>query len=249
MDLTKIFWNASLDELKKGYVYNNENKYVCLVCGKQFEQGYIYQKDGVYLDANKSIEHHIKNEHDSMFIYLLNMGKKHTGLTDNQKHLMDLFYRGVTDKEIAKESNTSMSTIRAQRFSLREKAKQAKVFLALMEILEQGINNKNEELIDVHNGATVLDDRYLTTIKERDEIIRIYFDGIKLKSFPTKQKRKIVVLQEISKMFDIIKTYNEKEVNEIIKKSYDDFATIRRYLVEYGFLDRTDDCMKYWIKK
>ncbi|HDR8220879.1 TPA: DUF2087 domain-containing protein, partial [Bacillus cereus] len=26
------------------------------------------------------------------------------------------------------------------------------------------------------------------------------------------------------------------------------FVTLRRYLIEYGFLDRTDDGSQYWVK-
>ncbi|MBJ6950597.1 DUF2087 domain-containing protein, partial [Vibrio cholerae] len=29
---------------------------------------------------------------------------------------------------------------------------------------------------------------------------------------------------------------------------YPDFVTLRRYLIEYGFLDRTDDGSQYWVK-
>jgi hypothetical protein len=29
---------------------------------------------------------------------------------------------------------------------------------------------------------------------------------------------------------------------------YDDYVTVRRYLIEYGFLDRKDDGSQYWLK-
>ncbi len=35
----------------------------------------------------------------------------------------------------------------------------------------------------------------------------------------------------------------------MIMQQYDDNATIRRYLIEYGFLDRSKDCSKYWVKE
>ncbi|MDF2700621.1 MAG: transcriptional regulator, partial [Haloplasmataceae bacterium] len=49
--------------------------------------------------------------------------------------------------------------------------------------------------------------------------------------------------------FDSSKVYDEKAVNEIIKAIFNDFVTIRRYLIEYGFLARTQDCKEYWVKK
>lgn len=69
-----------------------------------------------------------------------------------------------------------------------------------------------------------------------------------IKSYPAKEKKKIIILAEIIKKFSKDKKYSEKEVNEIIKTFHDDYATIRRALVEYGFIDRSDDCKSYWIK-
>lgn len=39
---------------------------------------------------------------------------------------------------------------------------------------------------------------------------------------------------------------NEREVNEILKGIYPDFASLRRYLIEYGFFERTRDGSAYW---
>ncbi|MEG2739993.1 DUF2087 domain-containing protein, partial [Clostridium sp.] len=30
---------------------------------------------------------------------------------------------------------------------------------------------------------------------------------------------------------------------------YEDYATIRRALVEYGFMKRSNDCSSYWVKE
>lgn len=38
-----------------------------------------------------------------------------------------------------------------------------------------------------------------------------------------------------------IKFIRKKEVNEMIKKHFDDYAVIRRYLVDHGMLNREDD--------
>jgi len=58
-----------------------------------------------------------------------------------------------------------------------------------------------------------------------------------------------VILREIIKRFQNDRIYTEKEVNEILKAIYDDYVTLRRYLIEYGFLDRKLDGNQYWIKK
>ncbi len=61
---------------------------------------------------------------------------------------------------------------------------------------------------------------------------------LRLKTFPAKEKKKIVVLKKISEQFENKRRYLEKEVNEVIKGIFDDFATIRRYLIEYGFMEK-----------
>lgn len=76
-----------------------------------------------------------------------------------------------------------------------------------------------------------------------------YFSGDSLLCFPKKSSAKRDVLKIIINKFDEDKIYNEREVNEILKKIYDDYILIRRSLVEYSFLCRTDDGSKYWKAK
>nr|WP_285865170.1 DUF2087 domain-containing protein [Lederbergia lenta] len=67
--------------------------------------------------------------------------------------------------------------------------------------------------------------------------------------FPSKEKRKRIVLQHLLSRFEINKKYTEREINEVLKSVYGDFATIRRYFIDYGFMERNKDCSKYWLKK
>ena len=73
-------------------------------------------------------------------------------------------------------------------------------------------------------------------------------DGF-LKSYPAREKKKIIVLEEIVKNFNKDRKYSEKEVNRILKRIYEDYASIRRALIEYGYLERNNDCSEYWIKE
>jgi hypothetical protein len=97
----------------------------------------------------------------------------------------------------------------------------------------------------------MLDDRYFTTKAEEEKIIQSMFpsvDPLILKTFSAKEKKKIVILKKISEQFDKNKRYSEKELNSIIKEIFEDFAAIRRYLIEYGFMERTNNCKEYWLK-
>lgn len=249
MNVSDLFWNASLEEIKNGYI-EERDYYLCLLCGKKIEKGIIYPQDGTFYEAERYVRVHIEKEHESVFQYLINLDKKSTGLSARQSNILKLFYQGKSDKDIQKELEIgSSSTIRNHRFVFREKERQAKVFLALMELLNE--NNKKSKFITPHKTAKMVDDRYKVTEDENDKILGKYFpDGPRgpLKTFYMKEKNKLVVLKQIAKHFEPNRNYTEKEVNEILKKVYEDFATIRRYLIEYGFMDRKLDCSKYWLK-
>jgi len=251
-EISELFWNASIEEMKQGYVYDGINEmYVCLACGERFEQGRIYQVEDAWYEAEKYTRIHIEDKHISMFDFLIHLDKKLTGLTDLQRTLITLFQSGLSDNEILKElDGGSTSTIRNHRFALREKMKQAKVFLSIMELVEERSKNSSK-LIPIHRRATMIDQRYDITEEENDKVLRLYFkegpDG-PLFEFPRKEKRKIVILRHLIKKFDATKRYKEKEVNEILKAVFADFVTIRRYMIEYGFMDRLDDCSEYWVK-
>ncbi|WP_100009824.1 DUF2087 domain-containing protein [Lentibacillus sediminis] len=251
MNKEELFWSASTEELSQGYMYDRENDlFRCLICHQIFENGVIYKSGEVYYEARKAITRHISEEHHSMFFYLLNLDKKYTGLSAQQKELIGYFKNGYTDKEIVAELGSgSPSTIRNHRFKLREKEKQAKVFLAMMKLLAS--EKDNQEFIHFHKGATMVDDRYAITTEEKEKILKNYFkQGLNgpLDIFPSKEKRKIVVLQHIMKRFDADKTYSEADVNNVLCLVYDDYVTLRRYLIEYGFMERSRDGMEYWVK-
>ena len=248
------FWNTSIENIKNGYVESKE-QYKCLICDEVFIKGRIYEINSYLYDARMGMELHIKNAHNSMLDYLLNMNTAYTGITEVQRELIVLIAQGLNDKEIASKLGVAASTVRNHRYKLREKEKQAKLFLAMMDLLSENTSKSiskmdNEEICDAHNSATTLDDRYNITDKEKDQTIKNYMteEGA-LKNFPSKEKKKIIILEEIMKNFSRGKIYSEKDINKTLKRIYDDNATIRRYLIEYGFLDRSKDCSKYWVKE
>ncbi len=250
MSALELFWSSSMEELKKGFIDKND-KYICLLCGKEFEKEIIYPEGSVLYKAERYMRIHIEKTHKSVFEYLINMDKKLTGLSEHQKNLLLLFYCGKSDAEVQKEMNIgSASTIRNHRFILKEKERQSRLFLTMMELLREK-DKCAPTFIDLPNTARMIDDRYNITEDEKNKILNKYFpegtDG-PLKTFVLKEKQRLVVLTEIAKRFQIDKIYNEKEVNQILKTAYEDYVIIRRYLIEYGFLDRKADGSQYWLK-
>lgn len=250
MILDENFWEASLQEVKKGFT-EETHCYSCLFCGKQIEKGVIYPFEDRLLEAERFMRVHIEQEHDSVFEYLVSQNKKVTGLSEHQSKLLHLFYQGKSDAEVQSELGIgSSSTVRNHRFVLKEKERQAKVFLVLMELLKE--HAQQPALIPPHDTAKMVDDRYKITLDENDKVLKRYFTqgpNGPLKTFAMKEKNKLIVLRQIAKRFSPGRVYSEKEVNEILREVYEDFATLRRYLIEYGFMDRKSDCSQYWLKQ
>lgn len=249
--------NINLDEypipsIKNGYYYNPATRaYCCLLCNKSFEEGEIFKIGERYYDASRTISLHMEQEHGGMFKHLLENDSKYNTLTEKQKELLGLLHSGLSDQAIAQKLSISASTVRHQKFSFREKAKQAKLYLSLYELALEGTPPDKDTLIPIHEGANMIDDRYVITQEEREKILSAMFlslTPLKLKLFSSKEKKKIVSLQKIIEQFEKGKVYSEKEVNQILKDIYDDFPTIRRYLIEYGFMERSKDCHDYWVK-
>ena len=81
------------------------------------------------------------------------------------------------------------------------------------------------------------------------EEVRIkYFKNNKLMTIPKKEKNKIPVLQIVLEMLkERSFEFTEKELNEAIKEIYPDYSLIRRYLVDYKFLERDNYGKMYKI--
>lgn len=253
-DNKELFWDVNIEEVKKGYV-ELEESYKCIICEDEFTKGRIYEIDSMLYDSKKAVELHILEKHGSTLEYLLKMNPLFIGISQVQRELLVLIASGLTDKEIAIKLGVAQSTIRNHRYKLREKEKQARLFLAMMELIAQNTKKKvnildKDILLDAHKTATTIDDRYNITDKERESTINNYMDESgAIKTFPAREKKKIIVLSEIVKNFSKGKKYSEKEINRILQRIFEDYATIRRALVEYGFIERSNDCSSYWVKE
>ncbi len=85
--------------------------------------------------------------------------------------------------------------------------------------------------------------------QEREEnyakkVLDNFFEYGKLKNIPAQRKKRLIVLQEILKEFEVSKKYTEKEVNLIIANFHDDFCTLRREMIVEKLMDR--EGINYW---
>jgi hypothetical protein len=75
-------------------------------------------------------------------------------------------------------------------------------------------------------------------------ILRRYFRGGRLTQIPSQLSRRRVVLDRLAQEFDVGSRYTERQVNAILRRFHEDVASLRRFLVDEGFLDRATG--EYW---
>ena len=73
----------------------------------------------------------------------------------------------------------------------------------------------------------------------REKVLRSFFDEDgRLRTIPAQRKKRLIVLEKLAEAFEPGRTYTEREVNLIIADVHDDFATLRRDLVDERFMTR-----------
>jgi len=77
------------------------------------------------------------------------------------------------------------------------------------------------------------------------KVLRQSFEGERLKQIPMSRKKRDVILNWLAGRFEMGRRYPEKEVNEIIKRHHEDSATLRRELINGGWMEREHGV--YWL--
>jgi len=73
----------------------------------------------------------------------------------------------------------------------------------------------------------------------REMTLETFMPGGKLYALPRKHEQLITILTEIAQKFDTERQYKEQEVNVILEEVNEDYCTLRRCLVDYGYLSRS----------
>ena len=71
-----------------------------------------------------------------------------------------------------------------------------------------------------------------------------FFDGTRLTQIPAQHSKRLVILERLSQEFEPGLRYPERDVNFTLQMWHPDYAALRRYLVDEGFLTRADGV--YW---
>ena len=75
-------------------------------------------------------------------------------------------------------------------------------------------------------------------------ILETFFTGSKLEEIPSSRTKRLVVLERLAQEFEPGVRYDEREVSFQLQLFHPDYASLRRYLVDEGFLTRVDGV--YW---
>lgn len=227
----------------------------CLFCEARFEEGLVFPDGEVLRTAPKAAAHHVDQAHGGPFAALLALGKSGHGLSEVQAQVLELSARGLDDKAIAEAlGGRAVSTVRNHRFQLRRRHREARVYCALMELLEEGPAppprpEEPARFVEFHAELPTSDERTAITQAEATKLRRKYFkgpDNAELTRIPKKEKHKLVVLQTVVERMEHGARYTERELNELLAPVHADTAALRRYLVDYRFVDRLVDGSAYW---
>jgi biotin operon repressor len=83
---------------------------------------------------------------------------------------------------------------------------------------------------------------------DSQQVLRDYTFNGKMRQIPNKRKKLLVILRWLATLFEADKLYTEPEINAILKAVYEsDHVTLRRELVDYGYLRRERGGGKYWL--
>jgi hypothetical protein len=74
-----------------------------------------------------------------------------------------------------------------------------------------------------------------------ETVLRRFVHRGRLLSVPAARGKRLVVMNYLAGLFEPGRRYPEAEVNELLGRYHPDYALLRRYLVDDGFLDRADE--------
>lgn len=72
----------------------------------------------------------------------------------------------------------------------------------------------------------------------RDQVVRTFFRDGSLLKLPKQWRKRMVVLDELANKFTPGESYSEPEVNQRIQTLHPDYCTLRRMLIEEGYMTR-----------
>jgi hypothetical protein len=120
---------------------------------------------------------------------------------------------------------------------------------ALGQLLRAGIVSQESAGLEVDLGAFARAAREASPERRRPElddatleqaaVLRNFVDSEgRIRELPARAAKRELVLEYVAARFEPNREYAEREVNNVLLELYDDYVTLRRYLVDAGLLAR-----------
>ncbi|HVB44648.1 MAG TPA: DUF2087 domain-containing protein [Streptosporangiaceae bacterium] len=77
-----------------------------------------------------------------------------------------------------------------------------------------------------------------------DAVLRTFMPDGQITAMPAKRSKRLVLLDHVAQRFEIGVRYSESDVNRTLRTVYEDYAALRRYLVDEGLMSRKHN--EYW---
>ncbi|MFI6511825.1 DUF2087 domain-containing protein [Streptosporangium sp. NPDC050855] len=81
-------------------------------------------------------------------------------------------------------------------------------------------------------------------VSQQEKVLQSFLVEGRLRAIPSKRDKQLVVLDYVVQVFEPGVRYSEKDVNVALRAFHDDYAALRRYLVDEGMLSRENNV--YW---
>ena len=100
----------------------------------------------------------------------------------------------------------------------------------------------NRDLFSRENLATLVDDTSENVWEQK--VLQTFLEGDRIKELPSRHKKRLVVLKWLANQFEVGARYSEPEISGRLEHYNPDYASLRRYLVDYGLMEREKGV--YW---
>ena len=100
----------------------------------------------------------------------------------------------------------------------------------------KSLEEMSKDLFSRENLATLVDDTSENAWERK--VLQTFLDGVRIKELPSRHKKRLVVLKWLVNQFEVGARYSEPEMNERLQHYNPDYATLRRYLIDYGLMER-----------
>jgi len=196
-----------------------------------------------------TITDHLNTVHGGNLNQLIHLKSRYNSLTAKQQDLLTAFATGIKDQALAEQLQIAAATIRHQKFTFREKAKRAKLYLAIYNQVFNSAVFDDEPTIKSKPVSPSIDSQ-LDTETATAEILQSYFDfatePIKLKQLPQQPATLTIVLKRIAVELPVGQPLPLAVLNAYLQPIYFDYSMLRHQLVANGFLKMTPDGANYW---